>query len=328
MDKQKNKIIDDVLDGIATEEEARKVAEQFCSEKMLEELSQRIDNDCANIKQGYEELYTDHEIPSANMWRIIQDRIRKKKIRRIIFRAAGIILPLILISALFFQLDSRVDLLGDSLYEEIYVPKGERTQVVFHDGTKVYINSDSRIRYPKKFGLVNRKIFFEGEAYFVVSGNKKRSFIIEMDKASIHVLGTSFNVEGYPEKRNIDVILDEGSVNFRTWKNKDNVMTEGDYLTYDKESEECTITRNSENKSSSQWKNNIIVFMNSPMDEVIEVLERWYDVKFIVENKEAYNYSYTMVSDNTLLEKVLVEMEKVAPVKFSYKDKVVRVNMQ
>lgn len=327
MDKPSNKTIDNVLDGIATEEEAKKIAEQFGSEEILEELSQRIDSDCANIKQGYEELYTDHEIPSAKMWRVIQDRIKKNKIRRLIFRAASIVLPLILISALFFQLDSRVDLLGDSLYEEIYVPKGERIQVVFHDGTKVYINSDSRIRYPKKFGLINRKIFFEGEAYFVVSGNKKRSFIIEMDKASIHVLGTSFNVEGYPEKKNINVILDEGSVNFRTWTNKDNVMKEGDYLTYNKENEECIIIRNTDKKSSSQWKDNIIVFKNKSMIEVIEVLERWYDVEFIVENQQAYNYSFTMVSENTLLEKVLAEMEKVAPIRFSYEGKVVRITM-
>ena len=328
MEKPTDKIIEDVLNNTGTEQDAEQVARLLGSDEMLEELSQRIDKDCINIKKGFEELHIDHKIPSSEIWHAIQQRIKKKKMRRLIFRAASIILPLILISAIYYQLDSRVDLLGSSSYEEIYVPKGERTQIVFHDGTKIYLNSDSYLRYPKKFGLTERKISFEGEAYFVVAGNKKRPFVIDIDNASIQVLGTSFNVEGYKDKKNINVTLDEGAVNFKSWKNTDNPMREGDYLVYDKESGECTIQRNSELKSDSQWKNNLIVFKNRPLSEVIEVLERWYNVKFQVQDENAYNYSYTMVSDNTLLENVLAEMEKVAPLRFFYKDKVVIVSLK
>jgi len=328
MKRPTDKLIDDVLDNIATEHDAEEVARLLGTDEMLEELSERIDKDCLDIKKGLEELYVDHKILSAEMWHKIQRDIKRKKIRRLIYSAAAIMLPLILVTAIYFQLDSRVDLLGNASYEEIYVPKGERTQIVFHDGTKIYLNSDSYLRYPKKFGLTERKIFFEGEAYFVVADNKKRPFVIEIDKASIQVLGTSFNVEAYRDKKSINITLDEGKVNFKTWKNTDNPMREGDYLIYDKQSGECTIQRNSELKSDSQWKNNMIVFKNRPLIEVIEVLERWYNVKFQVKDINAYNYSYTMVSDNTLLENVLAEMEKVAPLTFLYKDKVVIVNMK
>ena len=69
-----------------------------------------------------------------------------------------------------------MDLLADDGYDEVYVPNGERMQVLFQDGSKVHLNSGSRIRYPKKFGLSERKVYLEGEAWFEVAKNKNRPF--------------------------------------------------------------------------------------------------------------------------------------------------------
>ena len=95
------------------------------------------------------ELYVDHEIASDELFARIRRNIRRKRVRRIVFRVAAVLIPFVVLAGLVVQLDKRVDLFGGSGYEEIYVAKGERLQMMFQDGTRVYINSDSRLKYPK-----------------------------------------------------------------------------------------------------------------------------------------------------------------------------------
>ena len=114
--------------------------------------------------------------------------------------AAAVFIPIALIIGLFIRINSQVDLLADDGYDEVYVPNGERMQVLFQDGSKVHLNSGSRIRYPKKFGLSERKVYLEGEAWFEVAKNKNRPFIVDLSYMDIKVLGTTFDVKAI--KRN------------------------------------------------------------------------------------------------------------------------------
>ena len=227
---------------------------------------------------------------------------------------------LVLLIGLFVQVNTRVDLLGDSGYEEIYVPKGERLQMMFQDGTRAYINSDSRLKYPKKFALSSREVYLEGEAYFVVSKNSHRPFIVNLNGPAVHVLGTSFDVQAYPENKDITVCLDEGRVNLTLASDKKYPLKPGEKLVYNKESEHCTITRHADIHLSSLWKKNVIAFKDAPLAEVIKVLNRWYDVDFKIEDQSAWDVYFTITSENTLLEKVLGDLEKIAPLRFEYKE--------
>ena len=148
------KQIQEVLAGRSTPEVARIVAAWFATDEGAAYLAKSMDRDAVQIKQGFEELYVNHEIPSEEMFA----RIRRN-IRRITFRVAAVLIPFVLLIGLFVQVNTRVDLLGDSGYEEIYVPKGERLQMMFQDGTRAYINSDSRLKYPKKFALSVKSIW-------------------------------------------------------------------------------------------------------------------------------------------------------------------------
>lgn len=330
MNKPTDKQIEEVLAGVATPEEARAVAQWFATEEGRAFLSASFDRDATEIKPGYEELYVNHEIPSGEMLVRIQRNIRRKRIRRILFRAAAILLPFVVLLGLYHQVDSRVDLFGATEYEEIYVPKGERIQMMFQDGTRAYINSDSRLKYPKKFALGSREVYLEGEAYFVVTKNKQRPFIVNLDGPAIHVLGTSFDVQAYPENRDITVCLDEGHINLTLPSEKKYPLQPGEKLVYNKESNQCIISGNPDAHLSSLWKQNVISFKDAPLAEVIKVLNRWYNVDFKVENEAAWNIRYTLTSENTILEKVLQDLEKIAPVRFSYDEvkKEVRVTMK
>lgn len=234
-------IIDKVLFDLGTAKEAESVARWFKTDEGYAYLTKKMDADFLSIKKDYEELAAGHDIPSEKMLDIILMRINKKRKLRLYMSAAAILLPLVLFAGLFFQLNSRVNLLGRVEYDEIYVPKGKRLQMMFQDGTSVHINSDTKIRYPKQFGLGNRKVFLEGEAYFVVEKNSKRPFVIEMDSATIKVMGTSFGVQAYPEKTEISVTLDEGKINFIPWTKSRNILATHQKLVLNKKTGECEI---------------------------------------------------------------------------------------
>lgn len=240
----KHDIIEKVLNGIGTEEEARAVAKWLATREGEEYLSEQMDNKFEEIKEGYEDILVNHPIPSEKIFNKIETNIARKRLRKILFRCAAVLIPIALIFSLFQQLDSRVELFGEVDYEEVYVPKGERIQMMFQDGTRAYLNSDTRLKFPKKFGLSERKVFVSGEAYFVVTKNPRRPFIVNIDDMSIKVLGTSFNVHAYPEENDVTVFLDEGKIALTAPTKEQYILNPSEKLIYDKESRKCTITKN------------------------------------------------------------------------------------
>ena len=320
MNRPTDKQIEEVLAGIASPEDAKYVAEWFATEEGSDYLEAAMTQDSELIKNEFADLYVDHDIPSKKILEQIRKNIRIKKLKRICFRVAAVLIPVVLIVGLYMQLNSKVDLFGTSEYEEVVVDKGERIQIMFQDGTKVYINSDSKLRYPKKFALNTREVYLEGEAYFVVAKNKNRPFIVNLSGPAIHVLGTSFNVQDYPENKDIVVCLDEGNINLTLPTEKKYPVQPGERLVYNKDNQQCTISKMNDMQHLSMLKQNVIVFKDTPLPEVIKILNRWYNVEFKVEDENVLKYVYTLTSDNTLLEKVLMDLEKIAPVKFEYNE--------
>lgn len=318
MNKPTEKQIQEVLNGISTPEVARIVAAWFATEEGAAYLSHSIDIDAGQIKAGCEDLFVDREIASTRMLAEIRRNIHRKHVRRIFFRVAAVLIPFVLFLGLFLQLNQRVDLFGTSGYAEVYVPKGERLQMMFQDGTRVYINSDTRLKYPKEFALFSREVYLEGEAYFVVAKNPRRPFIVNLNGPSVQVLGTSFDVKAYSDAKEITVCLDEGHVNLTLPSDKCYPLTPGEKLVYNKESNRCVISHDADNQLSSLWKTNVIAFKDTPLKEVTEVLERWYNLDFKVENKAVWNVYITLISENTLLEKLLSDLEKITPLHFDY----------
>lgn len=318
MNRPNDKQIEDVLAGVATPEDAAIVAKWFATKEGKTFLEESMDKDLERIKPGMEELYVNHAIPSEKIFVRIRQSIRRKRMRRVLFRVAAVLLPFIVLAGLYFQLESRVDLFGDEEYEEVYVAKGERVQMMFQDGTKVYINSDSYLKYPKKFGLFKREVYFRGEAYFHVSPNKNRPFVVNLEGPAIHVLGTEFNVNAYPDNPKIIASLDKGKINLTLPSNKKYYLKPGEQLQYDRNTDKCMIQKVTNGELTSKWTQNIIAFKDASLAEVLQTLNRWYGVTFIIADRKVENYSYTLTAENTLIEKVLKDLEKISPVRFHY----------
>lgn len=325
MNRPSDNQIEKVLAGLATPEEAREVAKWFATDEGSAYISNNFDAEINSIPLEDADLLIDHSVPSEKMFQKINARIRSKLIRRWTFRAAAVLLPLVLILGLYLHLNTRVDIFGAGEYAEIYVPKGERMQMIFQDGTKVYINSDSYMRYPRKFGISERTVELKGEAYFVVAKNKNRPFVVNLNGPSIRVLGTSFNVEAYPENDDIKVNLDEGRINLKLLSDVEVPVSPGECVVYNKNTKSYRVNRNTDTGASSVWKSNVISFKDTPLDEVFSRLSRWYNVDFEVEDDIPSDLHITLVSRHTLIEKVLEDLAKISPLSFRYDEQSAKV---
>ena len=145
-----------VLDERATPQEAREVARWFSSAEGAAELSRLIDEEARMLETG--ERMPASGIPSEAIYRRIRAALVRRRRRRIALRVAAVLIPCLLVLGVGIRLDRQVGgIFSAPEYAEIYVPKGERMQMVFQDGTRVWLNADTRLRYPEKFGFSMRR---------------------------------------------------------------------------------------------------------------------------------------------------------------------------
>lgn len=316
-----------VIDGTSSKENARCVVDWFSSTIEGQQfLSDMIDRDIYLMEEEFAGQKTISSLQSEIILSKINKEIRRKQLVRISFRVAAVVIPFVIFLGFGLYLNFQVDLFGKSPYAEIYIPRGESARILFQDGSQAYLNADTKIRYPQKFGLTKRQVYVDGEAYFNVSPAKKRPFIVHAGNTSVKVLGTSFNVKAYNNEEKIEVVLDEGKIEFRTSGNRYS-LSPGQLVVYHKTNGESVVWNLSKSTNLSLWKNNIIYFHDTPLTEVLRMLERRYGVSFEVKDQKALEYSYTITTHQTTITDILSELQKIAPVKFTSRGSRVEVTV-
>ena len=325
--RKERDIVMKVIAENASKQEARDVVEWFSgSIEGQQALSDMIDRDAYLMEGDPHTGRSFTPLQSDLLFSNIERKIRLRQIRKQALRIAAVLLPLLLITGFGFYINSRTSLFEGTTYTELYVPKGEDARIFFQDGTEVFLNADTRIRYPERFGMLRREVWLDGEAYFNVKENKRRSFKVHSQNTTVEVLGTSFNVNSYRESDKIRVTLDEGSIVFRTQHNG-STLSPGQQAEYDKITGQLVVTNLMHPSNISLWKKNMLYFYDSPLSEVINVLERRYNVEFNLLTPEALNYSYTLTTRHQSLDSVLIEMQKIAPVRFTLGENGVDVSL-
>ena len=189
-------------------------------------------------------------------------------------------------------------------------PSGQKSIIFLPDGSKVYLNAESRIAYPDDFMGSSRNVKLEGEAFFEVARDEERPFIVSTGQFSTTAIVTSFNIRAYKREEKIEVSLATGKV-LVSDVNRDNdrsmFLTPGEQMVYLKESDKVSIT-NFDDKSALGWKEGLIYFDQADFDEVIRKLSRWYGVEFNVQNKPDKGWIYNGEFRNQSLEHVLMGM--------------------
>ncbi len=230
--------------------------------------------------------------------------------------AAVLTIPLLAFAiwSLFFS-DGGTVQQADLSYQELSSPAGMRSQVILPDGSVMWLNAQSSVKYSIPFTKRQRVIELKGEAFLNVVKNKKVPFIVKSAETSVEVLGTQFNVKAYPGDQNIQVALLEGKVRFHVDKENHSKfleLTPGDYIVYNKEDSQTSRTNTNVEKYIA-WHNNVLVLDETPMEEVAVLLERWYGVKVIIQDEELKKYKFTTTFDNESLFRVLELLELSSP---------------
>ena len=158
------------------------------------------------------------------------------------------------------------------------------------DGSIVYLNSESELRYPVKFVGEDRRVYLSGEAYFDVSKDKEHPFSVDVNGSVVKVLGTSFNVRAYADENEILTTLVQGSVRFSAGK-ESVVLKPGEQAVLNKSGR--VVIKEVDTYLYTAWKNGVFAFEKQRLEEIMNVVARWYDVNIFWENASQKEVTFT-----------------------------------
>ena len=165
------------------------------------------------------------------------------------------------------------------LYNTLSTPRGRKISLVLADGTKVWLNAASSIKYPTVFANTNRTVEIRGEAYFEIAAKPSQPFFVKKMNSdyTIQVLGTHFNVNAYEDEAAIVTTLLEGAVRIKN-KTADHTLAPGEQAVVGKEQNEISIVPNVNTSAVMAWKNGLFNFDRADIHTVMRQIARWYDV--------------------------------------------------
>jgi ferric-dicitrate binding protein FerR (iron transport regulator) len=291
------------------------------------------------IKEAWEESRFSYRYPRQNeVFNQIRQNIhlhdsipeeRNSNIRRSLawYRYAAIISFFIAATVVVFwlvQQNQRAAVKYEPALVTKSIPKGSKLKLYLPDGSIVWLNADSKLVYPESFEQGQRIVQLHGEAFFEVVRDTLRPFIVQTGNLSIRVLGTSFNIRALPQYNDIKVAVATGKVsvgeqsaNSETGK----VLLEPSQMAvYHKvkknlEIQPCNI------EELTSWKDGVIIFNEASIEQIVEELERWYGVEFILDSDLKTGQSINARFDNQTLEYLLDGLSYMSDIKYRIEDK-------
>ena len=211
-------------------------------------------------------------------------------------------------------------------FNQLIIPKGTFYHLVLSDGTKVWLNADSKIRYPISFGQDRREVSLRGEGYFEVAKDSTRPFIVSTDKMDVKVLGTTFDVNTYEDEGKSFVVLVEGLVEVSAGKGESRIITPGYMAEVDMHDVQAKIhVSKCDTEHYIAWKSGNFSFRNASLTEILKRVSRYYDVTVIREQVFEEEYYTGDVSSDVSLESLLAVIESSTSVSFKVERKIVYV---
>ncbi|MES2431452.1 MAG: FecR domain-containing protein [Bacteroidota bacterium] len=201
----------------------------------------------------------------------------------------------------------------EMLYNTITTPKGGQYQVELPDGSQVWLNAVSSIRFPAEFSGNKRSVEITGEAYFEVAKNKEKPFVVKVDGSEVEVLGTHFNVNAYPEESIVKTTLLEGSIRFLS-KGNVNTLKPGQQSQLSQDGK-VNVFDDVNTEDVMAWKNGVFYFQGEDIHVVLRQLCRWYDVEVVYE-KPVNDRFFAEMPRNTKLSDILKALELTGKVHF------------
>ncbi len=239
----------------------------------------------------------------------IQHKNRGKRIYSTFYKYAAVILIALMLGSALYYFGFRDRFLAE--YSEITAGRNQIvSEFVLPDGTTVALNSNSQIKFPKKFEKDVREITLTGEAFFDVTPNAAKPFIIHAGDAQVKVLGTSFNVRAYPENESVEVVVKTGKV--QVSQNTPNLPVEPLEVVLNPGEKGILISKNhlleksfNSDQNFLSWKTHSFVFTETPLNEVVNYLKNVYHAKIELKDEELNDLVLTASFDQKPVEFIL-----------------------
>ena len=255
--------------------------------------------------------------PPDEAWNKVYSRIRRRHPLRNIgyWQYAAAVLAIILTIGLFVDKNVRQYFSGPEQFTSIVTPLGEVKNLTLADGTEVWLNSGSTLKFSNRFDKTNRQVIIEGEALLKVVKGSKNPFTVSLGNSKVIVHGTTFNVKAYSTDDKYEVVLVEGSVEYVN-PQKNIFIEPGERISEIKTSGDLVVDHVDTEKYTS-WTNGKAYFDNQTLLDLVILLEKWYGVEFEFASENAKSYKFTgMINREQTLDYTLKIIEMTNKVKF------------
>ncbi|NOR74989.1 MAG: DUF4974 domain-containing protein [Draconibacterium sp.] len=308
--------------GLSDAKEEKYIYSLFAENEGNEEFNHHIQNE-------FYEYLKNHPEEDYNLSYLL-DRIHhiirknksqnKKTIVKKIYRwysvaAAVLLVPILIAGGIWFNQQNKGEtfLAESPVTSTLFAPLGSRISFSLPDGTKGWLNSGSSLEYQLPFSN-NRQIAILGEAWFDVAHDVAHPFEIMAGNSKIKVLGTKFNLNAYPEEKYIEVVLEQGKVEFSTLGlSSDIEMKPNERLVFNDGVVNINVTDVSK---FVVWKEGKLVFRGDSMTEVERRIERWYNIDIELVDKELEKYVFRGTFQDDSLEEVLHYLSMTSPIRY------------
>jgi ferric-dicitrate binding protein FerR (iron transport regulator) len=213
---------------------------------------------------------------------------RQRKVVFELLKIAAVVLVTAGLGALYMNYRES---LASVAMQSVTVPAGQRVNIFLPDGTNVWLNARSELRYPVSFNQKERRLYLDGEAYFEVKEDKEKPFIVCANQGSVEALGTAFNMEAYSEKGRFATTLMKGQVRVSS--------SDGREVTFLSPDSKAVLKDNKftiemvDDYTEYRWIEGLICFKNEPFTEIMKTFEKYYGATIEVKNQQVQKYTYT-----------------------------------
>jgi len=308
------------LGGQCTEKEEARLASWRAALPENEKLFKELSNEWGLMETGLLQhpVYPDKE----KVWNYIK-KMRKTEVkvysRSFLLRISAIAATIAMVIGLSFSylLNGGSDADQATLSSTFISPRGQKSQLVLADGTKVWLNSGSAISCTNKFGVKDRSVELKGEAFFDVTKNKSLKFIVKTDKIDVIVYGTAFNVKSSETGNEVAVSLLRGSVEVVSSTDNKTIarLIPGERITVSKSGKNHRIEK-CDADLDGIWRLEKLRFEGADIEDVAEKLGKWYGVNITVKDTSKFpKYWFTVKSES--INDILKSMNGLHPIRYS-----------
>lgn len=319
MDTRLSKNLEKIKSEGLTEKERKELLAVFHESDLEYDLKKQLLNQLENFQDEPAENEDSHAM-FDRLWNRVKAEKKRSGIRKVNFRfvywAAAILLIGIVIGNVF---NSDFIKPSETAYYISKASKGSVAETVLPDGTVIFLNAGSEVKYLATQGKKIREVFLEGEAWFKVKKSKEIPFVVHTSYYDVRVMGTEFNVKAYSEEAEVITTLEEGSIEIVSTDQlklaKNVLLKPGEQLVYNKTRKELHVSQVT-TQIYSAWKENKLVFINMSLSELVKLLERKYGVEIKVLDESLLNYHYDGSFKNETIIEVLNILQKTLPINY------------